>query len=305
MGSPPLPGKSASARFGHAASALMFFLAACAPTAASPSPQGTIPPARPSPTAFPPSPEATASPTPACAEPGRWTDFSYDAVAMPGEGSAVVYLPPCYLMEDERYPTAYFLHGKPYTEQQWIDLGLPGVVEAAVADGSLPPLILVLARQPEPLFSNSDGGPGSYETEFVDGLVAAIDGSFRTEARPEGRAVIGLSRGGVWALEIAMRNPALIDAVAALSPSLAVNYARAAYDPLQLAATADRLPPDFLLAAGDEDWARGETEALAAQLSARGITPQVVIVPGDHTDPTWATLLPVVTAFLQASLSAE
>lgn len=284
---------------------MMLFLAACAPGPVSPNPEGTTSPIRPSPTAFLPTPVATASPTPTCTEAGRWTDFSYDAVAVSGNGSAVIYLPPCYAAEDESYATAYFLHGKPYTEQQWIDLGLPHLVEAAVADGSLPPLILVLARQPEPLFSNSDGGPGSYETEFVEGLVAAVDGSFRTQARPEGRAVIGLSRGGVWALEIAMRHPEVIGAVGALSPALAVNYARAAYDPLLLAATADRLPVEILLAAGDEDWARGATEDLAAELDSRGIASQLIIVPGDHTDPTWAALLPPVIAFLRASLSVD
>ena len=285
--------------------ALMLFLAACAPTPASPAPGRTTVPVRPSATAFPPSPMATASSTPACAEPGRWTDFTYEAVALPGEGTALIYLPPCYSTEEARYPTAYFLHGKPYSEQQWIDLGLPQVIEAAVEDGSLSPLILGLARQPEPLFSNSDGGPGSYESEFVEGLVAAVDGSFRTEARPEGRAVVGLSRGGVWALEIAMRNPGLIEAVAALSPALAVNYARDAYDPMQLADTAERLPPDFLLAAGDGDWARRQTEALAARLNARGLAPQVVIVPGDHAESTWAALLPAATAFLQTSLRTD
>jgi enterochelin esterase-like enzyme len=210
----------------------------------------------------------------------------------------VVYLPPCYAAEDTRYPAAYFLHGKPFTEQQWVDLGLPELIEAAAARGDLPPMILVLARQPEPLFSNSDGGPGSYETEFLDGLVSSVDSAFRTEAAPEGRAVVGLSRGGVWALEIALRHPDRIGAVGALSPALAVNYARQPYDPLHLAATAERLPHRVWLGAGEEDWARAKTESLAAAMAARGLAPELILVPGDHTDPTWGALLPPVITFL-------
>ncbi|HMK07524.1 MAG TPA: alpha/beta hydrolase-fold protein, partial [Anaerolineales bacterium] len=140
--------------------------------------------------------------------------------------------------------------------------------------------------------------------EFTEGLVAAVDQAFRTQASPEGRAVVGLSRGGVWALEIALRHPELIGAVAALSPALAVNYAREVYDPMRLAATADTLPARIWLAAGDTDWARKGTESLASVFSSRDVLPAVVIVPGDHSDATWASMLPDVLAFLASALPA-
>jgi enterochelin esterase-like enzyme len=274
--------------------ALFVMLAACVPAPTVPLPTPT-PAAVATPTAFTP-PAEVATPTPSCAEHGTWIDFQYRGAAVAGEVPARVYLPPCYATEVRRYPAAYFLHGKPYTEEQWIELGLPQLVEDA--EPTLPAMILVLARQPEPLFSNSDGGPGSYETEFLDGLVASVDSAFRTEAAPEGRAVVGLSRGGVWALEIALRHPDRIGAVAALSPALAVNYARQPYDPLHLVATAESLPHRVWLGAGEDDWARAKTEALAAGLAARGAAPDLILVPGDHTDPTWDALLPFVIEFL-------
>ena len=229
-------------------------------------------------------------------------EFRYQGVAVAREVPALIYLPPCYEAQGASYPAAYFLHGKPYTEEQWLDLGLADLVEAGVARGSFPPMILVLARQPEPLFSNSDGGPGSYETEFLEGLVSAVDTTFRTQARPQARAVVGLSRGGVWALEIGLRNPDQIGAVAALSPALGVNYPREAYDPLRLAAVTDPLPERFLLAAGENDWARAATEDFVAELSARGAAPELIVVPGDHSDPTWQAILPSVIDFLARAL---
>jgi enterochelin esterase-like enzyme len=229
-------------------------------------------------------------------------EFRYQGVAVAREVPALIYLPPCYETQGASYPAAYFLHGKPYTEEQWLDLGLADLVEAAVVSGRFPPMILVLARQPEPLFSNSDGGQGSYETEFLEGLVSAVDRTFRTQARPQARAVVGLSRGGVWALEIGLRNPGQIGAVAALSPALAVNYAREAYDPLRLASVTDPLPERFLLAAGENDWARAATEDFVAELSARGAAPELIIVPGDHSDPTWQAMLPSVIDFLASAL---
>jgi S-formylglutathione hydrolase FrmB len=99
-----------------------------------------------------------------------------------------------------------------------------------------------------------------------------------------------------------MRNPGQIGAVAALSPALAVNYAREAYDPLRLASVADPLPERFLLAAGENDWARAATEDFVAELSARGAAPELIIVPGDHSDPTWQAILPSVIDFLASAL---
>ena len=284
-----------------AALALVAFIG-CVPAAAIAIPTATRLPPTPSPTAFSPTAVATPSPPATCLEEGTWTEFEYRGVAVAQQVPALAYLPPCYEAESVRYPAAYFLHGKPYTESQWIDLGLPAEIEAAAADGRMPPMIVVLARQPEPVFSNSDGGPGSYETEFLEGLLPAVDGAYRTVAAPEGRVIVGLSRGGVWALEIGLRNPDRIGAVAALSPSLAVNYAREPYDPLHLAATAEQLPALVFLGAGEEDWARSRTEALHAALTARGVAPELVIVPGDHSDPTWEALLPAVSRFLGAAL---
>ena len=279
-------------------------LAGCLPTSvATPSP-GMIPSSASTPTPFLAYPVPTMETAPVCLDDtGVWLDFPYMGAAVEGEVPAKVYLPPCYDGRTARYPVAYFLHGKPYTEDQWLDLGLAELVEKGTQEGTLPAMILVLARQPEPLFTGSDGGPDSYETEFLDGLMASTDQAFRTEPSPDRRAIVGISRGGVWALEIAFRNPDRIGAVAALSPALAVNAARPAYDPPRLASTAPALPARLMLGAGETDWARQATEELAAVLQRRGAAIDMIIVPGSHTDPTWESLLPAVLDFLAAAFS--
>lgn len=231
-----------------------------------------------------------------------WQSGEYPGVAVRGMIPVWVYLPSCHDDPASSYPVAYFLHGKPYTEEQWMDLGIRDLLEDSAASGDLRPMIFVLARQPEPLFSGSDGGAGSYETEFFEGLVTWVDSTFRTDPRAEKRAVVGISRGGVWALELGMTHPDLLGTVVALSPSLAVNNARPAYDPTLLADTAPVLPANLLLAAGETDWARARTEALAERLGVRGEEPELMIVPGSHTDPTWESLLPGVLDFLSTNL---
>jgi S-formylglutathione hydrolase FrmB len=71
---------------------------------------------------------------------------------------------------------------------------------------------------------------------------------------------------------------------------------------LRLASVADPLPERFLLAAGENDWARAATEDFVAELSARGAVPELIIVPGDHSDPTWQAMLPSVIDFLASAL---
>lgn len=242
----------------------------------------------------------TVSATPSCtSDRGTWESFSYQGVALAGEQTARVYLPPCYSETGERYPTAYFFHGKPYTERQWIDLGLEALLDPSPGGEEAFPGIVVLARVPEPLFSGSDGGPGSYEEEFREGLMASVEASLLTLPSGSGRALVGLSRGGVWALEIGLRFPQDYGAVVALSPALAVNYARPAYDPMLLALEAPSLPAHWLLAAGQDDWARRATEALAGRLQDRGASPALRVIPGAHSDPTWSDLLPEVVGFLR------
>lgn len=247
-----------------------------------------------------PSPEPTA--TPACVEQtGRLIETSYPAVAVAGEVPLLVYLPPCYGATQDGYPAVYLLHGLPYDEKHWLELGVVEQLEAGISTGELQPMILLMPYQPEPLFTSTDGGPGSYEQEFLEGLLPFVDRQYRTD--PQRRGLAGISRGGVWALEIAFRNPDSIQALAALSPAVAVNAARPAYDPFELAQSAPTLPARILLLAGDRDWAAVGTQQLSELLNQRSIEHTLSLVPGDHSDPTWAEALETVLRFLSQALS--
>jgi enterochelin esterase-like enzyme len=204
----------------------------------------------------------------------------------------IVYLPPCYQNSTGAYPVLYLLHGYPYDQSHWVDLGVIDASDRAIREG-MEPFIMVLPLQPEPLFRQTDGGQGSYESEFIGGLLPFIDGRYRTVRSPAGRYLGGISRGGIWALEIGLRNPGLFDHIAAYSPSLSVNYARPEFDPLVIASKAERLPSNVLLVAGEDDWALPKTKTLHEALSNRGdlVVAILEVVPGDHSNPTWKSAL--------------
>ena len=265
----------------------------------------TVSPAPPSPT---PEPSPTHTPTPVvCNEAsGRLVQTSYPGAVLAKEIPLEVYLPPCYDVGVENYPSVILLHGKPFKQADWDDLGADELVDEGIRQGTWPPFVLVMPLQPEPLFSQTDGGPGSYETELMQGLLPFVETNFRTRRSAADRAIAGISRGGVWALEIAFSNPLAFGQVAALSPALAVNYARPAYNPLEIARLgAQVIPPRIYLGAGETDWARLKTVALAEALVAHGEAPVFESVVGGHESGTWQALMPGMFDYLTAAWPAS
>jgi enterochelin esterase-like enzyme len=215
-----------------------------------------------------------------------------------------VYLPSCYAALADRYPAVYLLHGYPYDETHWDDLGADEVAADGMANRGWPEFLVVMPRLPDPIFRSSDGGPGSYEAEMLEGLIPFIDRTYRTVAEPAGRAIVGISRGGIWALEIGFRHPEVFGTVAALSPSLTSNYPRPPYDPFNIVASGAVLPGRIALYSGDHEAYREAVERLSASLDERGVSHILEIVPGRHEDPTWQGLLPTLFEFLAAGWSS-
>jgi len=232
-------------------------------------------------------PAATATRVEPCATSGRVESSVYPGVVVRQPIPFRIYLPPCYDSHAGPYPTLYALHGKPFDDAHWDDLGLDEAAEAAIASGGSPPFLIVMPYVPEPLFSNTDGGPGSYEQEFFEGLVPYVQSTYAADPQAASRALAGISRGGVWALEIGLLHPEAFDGLAALSPALAVNRPRPEYDPFGIASGPGPFPGRIFLAAGETDWARAGTERLALALEEAGVLPGLLIVPGGHDAQAW------------------
>jgi len=284
-----------------AVAVLAIVLAGCVPVAPDETPLSLVSPSSVPISTFTPieptEPAPTAVPIVECEETvGTTQPGVYRGVAVAEDVPYNVYLPPCYGIGEQNYPTLYLLHGYPYDQGHWQELGAIEVADDGISGGEWPPFIMVMPLQPDPLFRGSDGGPGSYEMELIEGLIPHIESSYRSD--PSARALAGISRGGVWALEAAFRNPTEFVSVAALSPALAVNSARPPYDPFEIVAAADLFPMNILLLAGDEDWAAVETERFSKVLGEAGIEHVYQISVGDHSDTMWAAVLADVFGFL-------
>ncbi|MEA3309132.1 MAG: alpha/beta hydrolase-fold protein [Chloroflexota bacterium] len=279
---------------------------------ATPSPTCTFTPTA-TPTATPTLvPTKTAMPTPTptatpfvCSLPnGQTREGSFFSQALAGEEIRyLVHLPPCYVYSrDRNFPVLYLLHGWPMNEQHWVGLGIERIADEWIVSQLTGPFIAVMPGVVNPygLYVNSSGGSNSVEGMVVEELVPLIDTNYRTWQAAEGRAIGGISRGGVWSLEIGLRNPDIFGIVGGHSPALSVNHALPAYDPFLLAADG-AAGQHIYLSAGDVDWARQSTVQLYDLLVAQEAAVQYQTGEGAHVDRLWKLGLPNYLKFYTES----
>jgi enterochelin esterase-like enzyme len=280
--------------------------AACEPLVPTPTPQVIVITATPSPgptitatlTLTPTSsvtdtPTPTASPTtPACVETaGQVIVFDTFESAIAGRNMPYrVYVPLCYFQTQRRYPVVYLIHGASNDDTHFQDIGLPETLDRGLELGIYPPMIVVMPYGAQ-LLPNDDFPPDpSMETFMLDELIPRIEQDLCVWEDRQHRAIGGISRGGFWALSIAMRHPEEFGAVGGHSAALDTDITPDAFNPIDLALNApflDTLRIYLDNAAGDP--VRPEVEQLSNNLVQRQIPHQYVINPlGNHDDAYWA-----------------
>ena len=135
---------------------------------------------------------------------------------------AFVYTPPTYgKNKKEKYPVLYLQHGWGENEYAWSNQGHANLImDNLIAEGKVKPFIIVMTYG----MTNDVrfGGIGQFtakefETVLVDELVPYIDQNFQTIAKREGRAMAGLSMGGIETKLITLRRPEVFSAYGLLS----------------------------------------------------------------------------------------
>jgi endo-1,4-beta-xylanase len=139
-----------------------------------------------------------------------------------GEVSYLVYLPPDYdRKETTRYPVLYELHasgGTPARDAR----GTLARLGPAIRDGRIPPMIVVFPTGLRGATMYCDTKDGAYpvETVIVNDLVPHVDGTYRTIAAREARALDGFSMGGFGAAHLGFKYPEVFGVVSIEAPPL-------------------------------------------------------------------------------------
>jgi enterochelin esterase-like enzyme len=244
-----------------------------------------------------PTPTIALTPTPTappCDEDaGQVLNFSDFRSAIAGQNLPYdVYIPPCYVKTQKRYPYVILLHGAQADQRQWEKIGVVQALDQGLRLGALPPMILVMPYTG--LIANDNTFPPdpSYESVVLEELQPAIERDFCTWNNREYRAIGGISRGGFWAFSIALRHPDIFGIVGGHSAFFDPTNAPPENNPLDLALSAPFLTQANLrmyLDNGSSDYVGPNLELFSSRLSSRGIAHTYVINPvGDHDETYWS-----------------
>ncbi|MBS1577122.1 MAG: esterase family protein [Bacteroidetes bacterium] len=132
-----------------------------------------------------------------------------------------VYLPADYYTSQRTYPVVYLLHGFTDDNTGWLQFGeINRYADKAIADGTIPPMIIVMPNGDSSFYINSYDGKENYEDFFVNEFIPSVEKEFHIKAEKKYRGVAGLSMGGYGTLIYALKHPDLFVAAAPFSAAV-------------------------------------------------------------------------------------
>jgi enterochelin esterase-like enzyme len=129
-----------------------------------------------------------------------------------------IYLPADYDYSQRAYPVVYLLHGYTDDNTGWLQFGeINRYADKAIAEGTIPPMIIVMPNGDSSWFINSYDGKEKYEDFFIKEFMPNIEKTYRIKAQKKYRGISGLSMGGYGTMVYALKYPDLFAAAAPLS----------------------------------------------------------------------------------------
>ncbi|SDZ25407.1 alpha/beta hydrolase [Herbiconiux ginsengi] len=162
---------------------------------------------------------------------GRLEPGQLQSAAVGGPIDYTVYLPAGYDPDAAtRYPSVYLLHGRGDSQSAWQQVA--GDLDEMIADGSIPPMVVIMPDAPwsdrgnyyvDSQYTGTAPGtsPGvAVETAFTTDLIEWVDSHYATIDDRAARVVGGYSMGGAGALRFSTAHPDLFSSALVLSPAV-------------------------------------------------------------------------------------
>lgn len=236
-----------------------------------------------------------------CDRRGTVSYMWYDSSILGINRRLTVYLPYGYEAKAnarKKYPVLYLLHGAGGDEEAWISMGRTAqILDNLIAQGKASPMIVVMPNgnpnqqaactlgtvntdlnQRDPAFANA------YVRSLCEEIVPFIEKNFRVNAKPESRAVAGLSMGGGHTISASCLYPALFDYICPLSA------AGSATDE-QVTTLRKAGVKLYFLACGTDDFLYEGSKTLDATLTKNGLAHVFYQSDGGHTWANWRLYL--------------
>ena len=216
---------------------------------------------------------------------GRLINAEMNTQLVPSPAKFDVLLPPGYEVIDEPLPLLIWLHGGS-SGVGHIDRRLREHAESAWAEGVLSPVVIVAPVTGNSYYIDWKDGSQKWETFITGELVDHVREHYNVRSDRAGTVVAGASAGGQGTLRIALRNPEVFVAAAAMEPGFEPVLTFDEFDTSRFApGVAERfLTPRFGSPVDKDYWAERHPPAIvvrhADQLRESGL--QLRIEAGDE-----------------------
>ena len=223
----------------------------------------------------------------------------YDSKILGYSRRLTVYTPYGYESNPKKkYPVLYLLHGAGGDEEAWISMGRTAqILDNLIEKGLAEPMIVVMpngnpgqqaARTLNIPEAQKDWRSAENRDAYVRSLcteiVPFIEKNFRAVAKPEARAIAGLSMGGGHTITASVLYPELFDYICPLS-------AAGQATPEQIAALKKAGVRLYFLACGDADFLFEGSKTLDKTLTEQGLDHIFFVSDGGHTWANWRLYL--------------
>lgn len=189
-------------------------------------------------------------------------------------------------------------------------------------------LILVMPEGDSSYYVNAAERPQDrYEDYIAKDLIEDVERKFPSMKQPEGRAIVGVSMGGVGAINLALRHPELFAFAGGISAAVDVpsrpfsikrleqwrrfraifgpwgGQVQKSNDPYVLVRSVEvKDAPYFFLTCGEQEGLLGANRQFASLLEARQFQYEFHTTPGDHNWKQWDEWLPKLFQSLEEHL---
>ncbi len=209
-----------------------------------------------------------------------------------------VYTPPGYEKGNASYPVLYLIHGGGDTAASWPSVGRAGdILDNLIAAKQARPMIVVMPSGWTPTggqVMTSDATKDPFNDEMIKDIIPHIQANYRTLATPEGRALSGLSMGGIQTLNVGLHNLGTFRYLAVMSSGWTTAADRDAFYAREAAKipTYDKQLKMFWWGWGETDIARANGLAVIDTLKSLGVkNMETMETPGGHEWINWRIYL--------------
>jgi enterochelin esterase family protein len=213
------------------------------------------------------------------------------------EREMFVYTPPGYEKGSASYPVLYLIHGGGDTAASWPTVGRAGnILDNLLAEKKTRPMIIVMPSGWTPSggqVMTSDATKDPFNDEMLKDIIPTVQARYRTVATPDGRAISGLSMGGIQTLNTGLHNLGTFRYVAVMSSGWVNDADREFFYRTEASKipTYNRALKLFWWGWGETDIARANGLAVIDKFKSQGVRIETMETPGGHEWTNWRLYL--------------